>query len=397
MSVVKTNKEYGSYSYQSWTPTKNYTNESFPQKRARTFTSSDLVRGDRKTPNPYSYTVVETNTPSGSITVDAVSTVTGAWRHSTVQRGIQTGYGLSPLAVPSNESVLCQNQALANLYQQIKGSSQNLAVDLGEIDQTNGLANGRKRSYRNGPKLALSGGAWGVIPDAYNAVTTYPVHGANIIGNRYLEWAFGWRPLVNTIWGLVDQQDLFRDTSPTYSVKGRSVRQGQVDSKSGLWAADDKLVVRETDWKIMHEYGVQYRVSSPELLALQRVMSLNPALIAWELLPFSFVVDWVYDVGGYLEAAEAALGLGLTFHSGYHSSLIRRESRGRWVGNRTYVSGLERLTENVSIQATGTNVEFVRERLWTFPFPSAPKINPDLGSSSLLATAAYLATFLGRK
>lgn len=397
MPVVKTSKEHGTYSTRSWSPTKSYATEAFPQKKVRTFTSSDLVRGDRKTPNPYSYTILETNTPSGSISVDAFSTVTGAWRHSMLTQGVQTGYGLTALAVPSNEFVLCQNQALANLYQQIKGSSQNLAVDLGEVGQTNGLASGRKRSYRGGPRLAISGGAWGVIPDAYNAVTQYPVHGANIIGNRYLEWAFGWRPLVNTIWGLVNQQDLFRDTSPTYSVKGRSVRQGQVDSKSGLWAINDKLVVRETDWKIVHEYGVQYRVSSPELLALQRVMSLNPALIAWELLPFSFVVDWVYDIGGYLEAAEAALGLGLTFHSGYHSSLVRRESRGRWTGNRTYVSGLERFTENIAIQATATNVEFVRERLATFPFPSAPKINPDLGSSSLLATAAYLATFLGRK
>lgn len=35
---------------------------------------------------------------------------------------------------------------------------------------------------------------------------------------------------------------------------------------------------------------------------------LNPALIAWELTPFSFMADWVYPVGPYLEMLSSTGG-----------------------------------------------------------------------------------------
>jgi len=51
------------------------------------------------------------------------------------------------------------------------------------------------------------------------------------------------------------------------------------------------------------EYGAMLAV--PPSDDLLRMTSLDPTSIAWELFPYSFVLDMVVDIGGYLEAIEA--------------------------------------------------------------------------------------------
>jgi hypothetical protein len=43
----------------------------------------------------------------------------------------------------------------------------------------------------------------------------------------------------------------------------------------------------------------------------------NPAAIAWELVPWSFAIDWFVPIGSVLQACTA--GVGLNFHGGYSS------------------------------------------------------------------------------
>jgi hypothetical protein len=47
-------------------------------------------------------------------------------------------------------------------------------------------------------------------------------------------------------------------------------------------------------------------------------------LTAWELVPYSFVVDWFYDVGSFLEAHTLAVkASGLAIGDGYDVTLVR--------------------------------------------------------------------------
>ena len=41
----------------------------------------------------------------------------------------------------------------------------------------------------------------------------------------------------------------------------------------------------------------------------------NPALIAYELMPYSFVVDWFYNIGDYLQSQTALAGLSVDYFS----------------------------------------------------------------------------------
>jgi hypothetical protein len=51
------------------------------------------------------------------------------------------------------------------------------------------------------------------------------------------------------------------------------------------------------------------RLSNPSLAQLNGTGLLNPALLYWELMPYSFVVDWFIPVGDVLASLTAGLGL----------------------------------------------------------------------------------------
>lgn len=52
-----------------------------------------------------------------------------------------------------------------------------------------------------------------------------------------------------------------------------------------------------------------YTVENPLYRILSSVGLLNPAAIAWELVPLSFVFDWFYNIGDFLERQTADTGL----------------------------------------------------------------------------------------
>jgi hypothetical protein len=53
-------------------------------------------------------------------------------------------------------------------------------------------------------------------------------------------------------------------------------------------------------------------------IALSSAGVTNPLLVAWELVPFSFVVDWFLPVGNYVEQLDAMLG----YTQGYYTSSL---------------------------------------------------------------------------
>lgn len=63
------------------------------------------------------------------------------------------------------------------------------------------------------------------------------------------------------------------------------------------------------------ECQLNYRVNDAHLSLIASLGLLNPMALAWELTPYSFVVDWFVPVGAWLASLTADVGL--TFASGY--------------------------------------------------------------------------------
>lgn len=71
--------------------------------------------------------------------------------------------------------------------------------------------------------------------------------------------------------------------------------------------------------------------------------------LAWELIPFSFVVDWVTNAGEYIEK-WTRLGIGSPFLGTRNLTAARTISSGREIYiDRGYVNGLGNLTDRIFI------------------------------------------------
>lgn len=124
----------------------------------------------------------------------------------------------------------------------------------------------------------------------------------------WLEYIYGWKPLLQDLHTIlnVPLHDPYLIVRATRSVK-RS-RQGiegfERDPKFGLvWkvSADCKATGR-----------VKVKTKGAALNAASQYGLTNPAAVAWEALPFSFVLDWVLPIGPYLEQMTALNGLELS-------------------------------------------------------------------------------------
>jgi hypothetical protein len=129
----------------------------------------------------------------------------------------------------------------------------------------------------------------------------------------WLEYKYGWMPLLMDVKGAAEyfaQQHLVRPTTFTVSAteefaKNLTWKYTQATYGSGVPFDSTYFlsVYLKTRVKIWCE------LTSPHLSTMQQLGLTNPALVAWELVPFSFVFDWFVQVGDWLTAATAQQGV----------------------------------------------------------------------------------------
>jgi hypothetical protein len=152
----------------------------------------------------------------------------------------------------------------------------------------------------------------------------------------------------------------------------------------------DIPIDREGQGKQSCTFSVSYY---PKEFELARWTSLNPLSIAWELIPYSFVIDWFYDAGTYLRNLESALLYNNVFNGGYVSELYAYDGTERTQKYFTYKVGIyTRYYTNTARRSRKRN--FVRTKLLSYPLPRAPSISTDLSSARLLSAAALLRQLL---
>ncbi|DAD51396.1 maturation protein [ssRNA phage Gephyllon.1_13] len=129
-------------------------------------------------------------------------------------------------------------------------------------------------------------------------------------GDHFLEYHFGWEPLVKDIG---DAVQLIHDTpfkGLTRSVEGRASEYYSKPSFTdpAKWSGVTVGYYPKVSYRILADVTI----SDPNILRLNQMGFVNPAVIAWELVPFSFVVDWFVNVGEVLSAFTDLAGLSLS-------------------------------------------------------------------------------------
>jgi hypothetical protein len=129
--------------------------------------------------------------------------------------------------------------------------------------------------------------------------------------NHWLSYKYGWMPLLMDIKGsaeaIVDQ--LHGGRLPWQVVSARvtsqTSKQNHFTSAYSTGSYGDEAASAAKSYKIK----IWADISSPHLNQAQQLGLTNPAAVAWELVPFSFVFDWFMSVGNYLVAATALQGV----------------------------------------------------------------------------------------
>lgn len=133
----------------------------------------------------------------------------------------------------------------------------------------------------------------------------------NDASSLWLEYSFGWKPLTQDVYDACTA--LSKPVPGGHFVgKGHEAVDHEYSSFNYRGYYLGLITVKQ---------GGDFFVTNPNLYLAQEMGLANPAQIAWELVPFSFMVDWVFDVGSFLGGYTDFLGI--TIVRPYTSRFIR--------------------------------------------------------------------------
>jgi len=245
-----------------------------------------------------------------------------------------------------------RSQAIQQLYRQIWRAHHQIqgGVVLGELGKTAGMLRGTASNLRGGILSYLS-----------KAVGIRNGRGSSkakrkALSNTYLEATFGWQPLISDCKDLAKTLGRLIHESDRVRFRAFGSEEGQ-HSKAVGESTFGTLYVNQTTFEIAKVEviyrgflrGPRYEAGSPPL---ERIISMSGFDLrsfiptVWELIPYSFLVDYFTNIGDVLQAL-------CTDTSGVHG-LWKTEI---WESKREVTLAPNRKkTEDVLISVNGTNV-----------------------------------------
>lgn len=207
--------------------------------------------------------------------------------------GVHTAYdaGNSPgnFAIPGHKRQSAYNSAYGVFMYRAKGAAAEWAALLGEYRQTSSMIRNRAQGILNFTKALLKKFK-GWKRKAKNRLRTF--------ADMWLEYSFGWAPAFGDIWN--GYKVMCGDVGGirTYG-GGRCYHEGTTpgtNPKHSFWYQYTVLI-----------FGL-LKVTNPNTYMLNSLGLLNPLYTAWELVPWSFVFDWMFDIGSHLRAWSDTFG-----------------------------------------------------------------------------------------
>jgi len=124
--------------------------------------------------------------------------------------------------------------------------------------------------------------------------------------NNFLEVHFGWVPLCQDI------HDAAQAISQPIKANRVNVRKkDKLNYSSHFDAGGGYFLFEDWDCDTVVRMGADVACTNPALHLAQSLGLTNPVSVAWELVPFSFVVDWFANVGQFVGQLDEFAGMAL--------------------------------------------------------------------------------------
>lgn len=280
-----------------------------------------------------------------------IGTITRAARNGGFGNIAWDADALPPGVLPSSTYIRLNNLSYDKLRSKLYATA-GLGVDLVEFNQSVRMITSTASTLLNFVKKLKRGDFVGAAQALRMKYLPRGVSKAKSFGNNFLEYHFGWEPLVKNIFDAIDVMD---DPKRWFTCQKAGAREPLIFNDF----ADLGSVTRESTGSGTVTVVQGARISGIKNIhthTLEALGLINPASLVWEVVPFSFVVDWFVNVGDYLRSYTDFTGLNIdsTYCVAYYefsvNCVFRRKSDRAlgWTNSTTY-----RYTERTT-SLTGT-------------------------------------------
>lgn len=289
-----------------------YLTENTTTTRVETLSRADVVQGTVTTggfrpPTPYFMSYLHEQRPYGS------------WKVTRFGRQYEYLGALGDLAnlaawpgrsLPDVPSRIV-NDLIIDVLNDLKQQKVNLAVALAEYKSTAALIETNATRIYNGIRY-LRKGRW---RQAFRSIRHQPRKGWDKeLASRVLEFQYGVRPLLQDVYGSLEalaEANHGGAKSYPFEVKKRRVigQDNELPVVVGDLPGDYLPAQVQTSTHVEVTVALWYSINDSAVKTTSELGLTNPATVLWELVPFSFVVDWFLPIGDYLNALDAHLGL----------------------------------------------------------------------------------------
>lgn len=130
------------------------------------------------------------------------------------------------------------------------------------------------------------------------------------LANGWLELQYGWKPLLNDVYGSAETLSKFQN--PEDHIHGQVRKTSKMQIPREFRCSSFVSGWNDLLWTgvLNEESTAAIKFAPDEFLTMLPALGLtNPLAIAWELVPYSFVVDWFIPIGDFLYQLDAGIGV----------------------------------------------------------------------------------------
>lgn len=286
----------------------------------------------------------------------------------------QQGYNLMYRPFPSG----LENQAVIQALAKLKDQRINLGVAMAEAQKTADMLGSISSRIARGYRALRK-------KDPKGAARALGFTDKGAIPNQWLEYQYGITPLLQDLKGGWDELQRQQGWSWVTTVRAERRSEERILQEYGGY-----LGTIDTKWDHRCAVSLSYRPRQYALQSIARTGLSNPAEILWELVPFSFVVDWMYPVGDALHALDATVG-----YEFLHGSCTKFT---RGVGHVVPKWGPTSMGRLAMVSpGVGKSVKFNRTVYASSPLPRPPSLKNPLSLGHMANGLSLLASIFGGK
>lgn len=339
-------------------------------------------RGSRLSPNAYTVNWVDQDLTPTAYNIDVRRASDGAL----LNRTRYSDLSWAPLPNPVTFSANDQLTLIGKLREKIRGSDFNMAIFLGEGHESLKMIGVSAITIAKALNATRKGNVFEAARILYdgkgNAVQYKRPRELKTLSANWLQLQWGWIPLLSDMKAGAEQlahrlEVPFKQRySAIFRVDGPVVISGNSKpSAAECYSVASRRIVAT----------ISEQESLPVLSGL-----MDPELVAWELLPFSWLVDYVSPIGDYLAARAFASRLNGVFVT---STITARKTRG-FNGNVNPPSGGSYTTtyktaENRGYDSAGSMTRTVSTSLQV-PMPTVKPLSEVLSWRHTVNTIAVM-------